>query len=171
MAVERRCGAGRHRGGSRVAPPSLPIPPTPHAIVARRRASSCSRTPCRGRGGCAVTPSWLRRPGSSGSGRRRPLPRRRRRPRAWSSRSGHRRLRTRATGSSAAGAAPALAPPAGRQPGQDVAVLIEREASIEPCRIRFGADEHEDLTDRKARRRAGVAVANRRALQAPPRSP
>ena len=30
-----------------------------------------------------------------------------------------------------------------RQPGQDVAVLIEREASIEPCRIWFGADEHE----------------------------
>ena len=45
-------------------------------------------------------------------------------------------------------------------------MLIEREASIEPCRIRFGADEHEDLTDRKARCRAGVAVANSHALQA-----
>ena len=52
-----------------------------------------------------------------------------------------------------------------RQPGQDVAVLIEREASIEPCRIWFGADEHEDLTGREVRRRAEVPVANGHAFQ------
>src|SRR5258708_28090646 len=47
------------------------------------------------------------------------------------------------------------------QPGQDVALVVEREASVEPGRIGFGANEHENVAGGELRDCPQGIVADR----------